>query len=169
MINIIGKRPPDTHGVKDESLPPSSSATAFARHYQPELVDQLKREHRQLLALNDEIRQAFELADYRQVVQKLIELRTSLKAHLLIEDIGLYSYLEHRLEDDAASSEVTRRFHHEMDAIGKAALEFMNKYEVSGVSPEVAAAFAKDFAHIGKILAHRIEKEELILYPLYQP
>jgi hypothetical protein len=37
------------------------------------------------------------------------------------------------------------------------------------VDKDLAKAFAKDFAIIGKVLVERIEKEEQVLYPLYMP
>lgn len=155
--------------IDEEPASIYSNDDAITHHYQPELIDQLKHEHQRLLDLHAEIRSALELANYAAVIDKLSELRTTLQAHLLIENVGLYSYLEHKMAESSANTDVTRRFHREMDTIGIAAMEFISKYQSTGLSHELAPTFAREFALIERILNSRIEKEEIILYPLYLP
>lgn len=167
MISFLRKRAVVT--TSPETPCPRASHAAVARHYQPELIAQLKAEHQHLLQLVADIKAGCEVANYAEVFDKLTELRTSLEAHLLIENAGLYLYLQHSLADDDTCAEVMRRFHSEMDAIGIAAMEFLNKYQAIGINSDLAPTFSQEFALISRILKNRIRNEELILYPLYLP
>ncbi|MCW8956215.1 MAG: hemerythrin domain-containing protein [Gammaproteobacteria bacterium] len=136
-------------------------------HYDPELINNLKKDHQELLAIYTDIKALFDAGDYITVSSRLADLRTGLQGHLLTENLKLYIYLEHMLRGDEANEDLISGFRKEMNAIAKTAMNFLKKYEAIGVDKELAAVFAKDFATIGEVLTKRIEKEETVLYALY--
>jgi regulator of sigma D len=76
-------------------------------------------------------------------------------------------YLEHSLTSDMASSALVHEFRQEMNGIGQAMLEFLNKYKEIATRPDFAVPFGKDLESVGKVLVDRIKREEDTLYPLY--
>jgi regulator of sigma D len=137
--------------------------------YSPTLIDELKRDHQQLLAIYMAIKAHFDSGNYAGVSAKLNEFRIALQGHLLTENVRFYIYLDRVHGQDEMKSELIRGFRREMDGIGRAALAFLKKYETIGVDKDLANAFAKDFAEIGVVLSERIQREESVLYPLYVP
>lgn len=145
----------------------AKTAPGTTIQYNPDLIVQLTKEHRQLLTMFGEIRVAFERGDYKKTVQKLNEFRSAFQAHLLTENVRLYIFLERSFADDETSYELIRGLRREMDGIARTALAFLEKYETIGIDKDVETSFARDVDAIGKILMHRIDSEEQALYPLY--
>lgn len=143
------------------------SAPGTDIHYDPQLIEKLKGDHQDLLALYGEIKSAFDAQDYDAVSRRLNEFRSGLQAHLLTENVRLYIYLSHMFKTDDTNFELIRGFRKEMDGIAKTAMDFLKKYDSIGVDADLAPSFAKDFATIGEVLGARIKKEESVLYPLY--
>jgi regulator of sigma D len=146
-----------------------ASAPGTEIRYSPTLIDDLKRDHRQLLTTYMAIKTSFDAGDYRSVSAKLNEFRIGLQGHLLTENVRFYIYLDRLHGQDEMNSDLIRGFRREMDGIGRAALNFLKKYDAIGVDQDLASAFAKDFAEIGAVLSDRIQREETVLYPLYMP
>ena len=158
-------------GATGRSATPSqfASAPGTGIRYSPTLIDELKKDHKQLLATYMAIKASFDGGDYRTVSAKLNEFRIGLQGHLLTENVRFYIYLDRVHGQDEMNSDLIRGFRREMDGIGRTALNFLKKYETIGVDKELAGAFAKDFAEIGTVLGERIQREESVLYPLYIP
>lgn len=156
-------------GRAQASAAQPGTAPGTGIRYSPTLIDELKNDHRQLLATYMVIKAAFDRGDYVTVSAKLNEFRLGLQGHLLTENVRFYIYLDRVHGHDEMNSDLIRGFRKEMDGIGRAALNFLKKYEMIGVDKELAGAFAKDFAEIGTVLGERIEREESTLYPLYVP
>lgn len=152
-----------------DAVKQSATAPGTDISHSPELIGQLKADHRKMLDLYGQISAAFEAENYARVSAKLDEFRSGLLGHLLTENLRLYIYLERSLAGDEINSDLIRGFRREMDGIGKATMNFLKKYEAIGVDKELAPAFAKDLSAVGKVLVERIEKEEQTLYPLYMP
>lgn len=167
LKNIFG--PGETTQPEAPATPQYNTAPGTEIRYHPELISELTADHKALLALYGEIKEAFDQADYPTVAEKLNTFRSDLQAHLLTENVRLYIYLNRSLGDDETNSELIQGFRREMNEIAKVAMNFLRKYEAIGVDKDLAKAFAKDFAIIGKVLVERIEKEEQVLYPLYMP
>lgn len=179
MFNLFRSRPASADAPHSSPAPddtraqPSPAQTGTAPgtgiRYSPSLIDELKRDHKQLLATYTAIKAAFDQGDYVRVSAKLAEFRIGLQGHLLTENVRFYIYLDRVHGQDEMNSDLIRGFRKEMDGIGRAALNFLKKYEMIGVDKELAGAFAKDFAEIGTVLGERIQREESTLYPLYVP
>lgn len=138
-------------------------------HYHPELIADLKQDHRDLLALHDEIQTRFETNDYETVAVKVGQFRADLQKHLLAENVLLYVYLGHVFADDEAKAKITQDFRFEMTKIGRFAARLLKKYENIDNEPDLVETFHSDFFYVGRVLGERIEREEQVLYPLYGP
>ncbi|MBT9499239.1 MULTISPECIES: hemerythrin domain-containing protein [Zoogloea] len=152
-------------------VPAASKPTApgTSIQYHPELIGQFENDHRELLRLFTEIRASVLAGDLPATSGYLDEFRHMLHGHLLKENVRLYIYLEHALANDTVSHDLMHRFRHEMDAIGKVVVAFLEKYRHLAEQPELADAFAQELDGIGKVLVERIRSEEVSLYPLYGP
>lgn len=169
MFNLFGKKPSPAIPENQEHADIYKTAPGTQIHFHPDLIDKLKTDHRQLLAIYGEIKTLFDEGDYEQASQRLDYFKSELQGHLLTENIKLYIYLDHMLSGDEMNASLIKEFRHEMDVIAKAALRFLSKYEAIGVDKDLAPSFAKDFAEIGRVLGQRIKREEEVLYPLYLP
>lgn len=138
-------------------------------HYDPQLIDKFKNDHHQLLGLFGAIKSAFDAGNYALVAENLDKFRSGLQAHLLVENVRLYIYLEHMLAGDETSYELVHGFRREMEGIGRVAVAFLTKYKTIGVDKDLAASFGRELDGIGKVLVDRITREEETLYPLYLP
>ncbi len=150
---------------------PASGPTApgTAIRHDPGLIAALKDDHRLLLEIFGSIQEASAAGDLRAVQKRLGQFRIVLQDHLLRENVRLYVYLEHLLRGDATSHELIHGFRHEMDAIGKAVVGFLERYKSIAAEPRLAASFGDDLAAIGEALTARINREEATLYPMYAP
>lgn len=154
---------------KSQAKSSSAAAPGTAIHYHPELIEQLKHDHRALLALFGSIQQDFAAEKLGDVVTHLDAFRVAIQSHLLTENVRLYIYLEHQLEEDPVKHELIHGFRHEMDGIGKAVMGFLARYRKLSVDRNLMATFGRDLEMVGNILVSRIQREEATLYPLYLP
>lgn len=58
---------------------------------------------------------------------------------------------------------------HEMDGIGKAATTFLSKYARLAEEAALQATFLAELDAVGRVLVERIQREESVLYPMYEP
>lgn len=149
--------------------PTSATAPGTMIRHDPALVGGLKQDHQLLLEIYGSIRKAAAAGDLPAVQTRLEHFRIVLQDHLLKENVRLYVYLEHMLQGDPTSHEMMHGFRHEMDAIGRTVVGFLNRYKFIAGEPSLAAAFAVELDSIGQALAARIRREEQTLYPMYQP
>ncbi len=135
--------------------------------YQPELIDQFKKDHKELLTLFTNIVNAAEGRDTVQIPALLTEFKRRIMGHLLQENIQLYVYLKYLYADDSMTSELTKSMQKEMSAIGKTVLDFISKYTAKGAKYD--QEFRDGLQGIGAVLVERIKVEEENLYGLYLP
>ena len=136
--------------------------------YNPNLVNKLEDDHQELLGIFGEINEAFAVADYSLVTDKLKEFKRGFLDHILVENVSLYVYMKSAFHDDEANIDLIQEFRSEMDGIGKVVRAFLLKYETIGVDKDLASSFGAELAGIGEALVARIKREEGTLYPLYQ-
>jgi len=153
---------PPPVAVQEEPVAPGTNI-----RFHPELIGKLTSDHQLLLSLFSETSNAAARGDVAAAAEWLEAFRAALQSHLLTENIRLYVYLEHLFADDPSSYSLIHEFRHEMDGIGKAVIKFLTKYEDLATHPEMADAFSRDLAAVGKVLAKRIGREEGTLFPLY--
>ena len=169
MFNLFKKSTDKNEEPSSANRQDYPTAPGTEIRYSPELIDNLKDEHQTLVGLYGEIQTAFENEQYEAVSQLLDRFRGILQGHLLTENVRLYIYLERHFAHDDTNADLIREFRREMDGIGKTVMNFLRKYEAIGVNHDLAGAFGRDFAELGKVLTQRIEREENTLYPLYMP
>lgn len=167
---LFGKKEEETRPSQQQSAArPGAMAPGTHIAYSPELVDELKQEHQQLIAVFQGIAEAFGEGDLAETCRRLETFRGGILAHLLKENVRFYIYLEHALAGDPTSHALMHQFRHEMDGIGKAVVAFLTKYSEMATKPELAASFGADLNAVGSVLVQRIQNEESNLYPLYLP
>lgn len=137
--------------------------------YDPRLIDQLKLEHQALLSIYKEIQESYKVKNTNKLVIDLGRFRTQLTGHLLKENVRFYMYVESLLTQDPTSIQIIQQFRQEMDGIGKAVIDFLDKYRAVNDNPQLMSSFGEDLEKIGSVLAKRILNEEGTLYPLYMP
>jgi hypothetical protein len=146
-----------------------SPAPGAGNPYRPELVGKLKSDHKDLLNLYGEIKQASDVKDFQLVGRKLRKFRILFNGHILTENTRLYSYMERILSRDPVNASIIKDFKSEMNDIGIVVHNFLKKYESVGINPELAQTFGHEWAGIGTVLVKRVQQEEGELYPLYAP
>lgn len=157
--------PDPAHSMEDtESFAPGTSI-----RYSADLVERLVRDHRLMLERFTAISEAAHAGRLDEVVPLLERFRVDLHAHLLVENVRLYVYLEHTLADDPVSHALMHEFRHDMDDIGKKVVAFLARYVRLGEDPALAHSFVADLERVGSVLVDRIQREEDTLYPLYAP
>lgn len=162
------KEPPVMAVVEPEpELPASRTAPGTRIRHDPELIGQLKRDHRDLLNLYMEIKHIFETGAYHRIGDRLHQFRAAVQEHFMKEKIRLYIYLEHSLPRDSEEYARVHAFRLELEGIGKAVLAFLRKYENIAQERELIDSFEQEFGAIGEVLTRRITAEESQLYPLY--
>lgn len=147
----------------------AASAPRTSIHHDPELISGLKADHGKLLRTFQSIAAASVAGEFKTVQDLLGQFQSMIQDHLLKENVRLYVYLEHQLENDPVSHQMMHGFRHEMDGIGRVVVSFLAKYRTISQHPELAASFPADLHGIGEALVARIKREEDVLYPMYSP
>lgn len=144
-----------------------TSGQPRAISYDPTLIERLKTDHEDLVALYQKLGTLLEASKYGDIRSELINFKTRFEAHILTENVRFYVYLEQHLED-VHNTELMRDFRREMNTIARGVVEFVKKYQFSAFDGELRSQFVQDYQAVGGLLAQRIEREESGLYPLYQ-
>lgn len=131
----------------------------------PALVEQLRKQHAEIEALTTRIEAALRDRDPAALAHEVGEFQRTLMAHLELEDRRLYPALVERVEAHGASlnRSVVATYRSNMAQIGETLRHFFDSYS----DPIDLAGFARNWPMVQRLLSHRIESEELTLYPLY--
>lgn len=134
--------------------------------YDPQLLTNLKKDHRILLNQMHSLSEAAKSKDLEHLPLLLDIFRSTMLAHVSQEIIKLYVYLLGNLPHDLEQYKHIRTFRKEMDAILIDILNFLDTYkDVEKI--EQGQNFQNDLKQIIDMFSLRIEKEENILFPLY--
>ena len=126
-----------------------------------DLIQTLKAEHRNIGSILGRVQ---ELGIHTEAGRKaLLSAKTGLLAHLEREDERLYPPLMEAAEDDEIIRDALEFFTDNIADLAKAALAFFDKYETS----DHQAEFAADFDGLVGALTKRIQKEESVIYRMY--
>jgi len=137
--------------------------------YRPQLVEELKRDHRQLEFSFGALVAAHREGDFDACVDKLKRFTSILRAHLLKENLHLYVYLKHALRSDSEATALMNSMRIEMQHIGKTLNAFATEYVSSPWDEAKRYQLGIDLHKIAGVLKQRIATEESTLYPLYMP
>lgn len=159
---------PDKDTARTAMLDAGQDAGRTIR-YDPGLVDGLKDDHQELVAMYTALGERVAAGDFHGVDAALQEFKIRLEAHLLTENVRFYVYVEQSMAEDEVNYELIRGFRKEMNSIARAVVEFVRRYRQQPVGPATQAQFIREHGEVGRLLAQRIAREESELYVLYQP
>ncbi len=126
------------------------------------LIEEFKREHSEILAILNEVKELGILSKEGQA--KLMSIKASLLEHLWNENERIYPVLWKEAEHNKNLKELLDLFAIEMVDVTKVAQQFFNKLHEGTVDRNFPDEFETLFASISK----RIKNEEEILYDEYE-
>lgn len=135
--------------------------------YHPELIEQLRRDHLSLLGLLASMEEYSLAGDMPAALSQLHTLKRELQAHVLLEKVRLYVYLDHQLPATDPSRALVRQMRHRISAVANTVSAFVDHYRAS--AHESALTFMGELESIAQLLVSHIQEEEDLLYPLYRP
>ena len=136
--------------------------------YDPQLIDQLKHDHGELLQIFGQVGAAHQAREYALVAKHLHAFKLALQGHILSENVRFYAYLQGNLLKDSDEASLMHEFRREMNTIARGVTDFLKEYGGEGrLSTDNHAEFAQNLGEVGALLVQRIEREERNLYPLY--
>jgi hypothetical protein len=139
-------------------------------NYQADLTNILKEEQHNLLTIYSEILQTAANRDFTKTYVKLNTFKSQLKQHLMNKFKNLYVFIELRAQDHTEEDKLQiRGFRNEMNIISSTLTGIINKYTGSdnSINDETIECFIAEFSAAGGALGDKIQKEEMVLYPLY--
>jgi hypothetical protein len=142
---------------------------ALSYAYSPQLIDELRQEHRALIKRCTDIERMAVEARVQGIPHGLSAFKSKFNVHALRENLHCYGYLERQLAKRPAELAAIAKLRDEMDGFGHQLLEFVEKYRSAGVTRANAQEFLNGLRGIGKLLQERIQRVEAALYPLYKP
>ncbi len=129
------------------------------------LIDELKKEHSEILATLNEVKKLGILSKEGQ--DKLMSLEVSLFAHLEMEDDQLYPALRKEAEHNNSIKDTLDLFAIDMENVSKIVREFFEKYS-EGFPDMEPKELSEDFENLLTALTKRICNEEESLYDEYE-
>lgn len=162
-----GDKQDSRHATHNSHARIDTAARARGISYDASLIERLKNDHEDLVALYQKIGSLLESGKYGDIRSELVNFKTRFEAHILTENVRFYVYLEQQLQD-SHNIELMRDFRREMNTIARGVVEFVKKYQFTAFDAGLREQFAQDYRTVGGLLAQRIEREESSLYPLYQ-
>lgn len=146
-----------------------ASAPGTAIRYSPDLIEDLKTDHKQLFALHRDMVEALRDGRQEEVRSLLQTFEDLLNAHLLTERVRLYAYMDGYFSTDARTREMLRVYRTEMDRIGDSVRMMIKKYKTLAPDSRQRTDFEHDLEELRLVLNERMSREESTLYPLYMP
>lgn len=135
--------------------------------FYPKLIDHLELDHQNLLNLYIGVGDSLSQKEFQVIPEQLSTFKLDFKAHLDVENIKFYGFLEQRLKGHNELFASLRRFRKEMRSIERTVIKFLDYWMDFGVDRASAATFKAEYNAIGAALVKRIESEEKELYTMY--
>jgi hypothetical protein len=129
------------------------------------LIEELKKEHSEILTTLNEVKELGILSKEGQ--EKLMSLEVSLFAHLEMEDDELYPTLRKEAEHNNSIKDTLDLFAIDMENVSKIVRKFFEKYS-EGFSGIDLKELSEDFENLLAALTKRIGNEEESLYEEYE-
>ena len=126
------------------------------------LIEEFKREHSEILAILNEVKELGILSKEGQA--KLMSIKASLLEHLWNENERIYPVLWKEAEHNKDLKELLDLFAIEMEGVTKVVQQFFDKFHEGTVDRDFTHEFEAVFAAVSK----RIKNEEEILYGEYE-
>ena len=157
----------------NSSSPAQNNNTLQQKHdttikFRPELVSKLINDHHAIFALYNDLLGLANNQEYSHVGEKVHEFKSMLQAHVIVENVQFYTYLETTLSDDPTNLEFIKDVRKEMNDIAHAVIKFSKKYQDAHFNTRLKQEFSDDLENIGAVLTQRVSMEESQLYTLYE-
>lgn len=161
---------PDPPKNKPTTLsgPQPDAAPGSSIQYHADLIPRFKNQHADLQKSFQAIRAHAQNGDLVDAKKSLLTFKQALTAHLLEENIKLYTYLSRCVANNTDSKELMLNLKSEMERIGTAMGRILNKY-MDAATPPDRQTLLDDLDEVGTMLFNRIQREETSLYELYVP
>ncbi len=168
LSRLIGGK---TNGVSSalHTLGFKRTSTANGIGYDAGLVGRLRQDHRELLRIFAAIKRAAGEGDFDRLPDLLISFKQTFQAHMMLENVKFYIYLQLYCELDAETLSLVCEARKEMDGIGQSVAKFVNAHLACVPTPATLEGFKAELSQIGATLLWRVQLEESRLYALYQP
>lgn len=153
--------------ILNKELPNKPLTPKVNISYKENLVDSLKNDHQKLFEIYGELINLTNSNDFLKIPGKLGELKLALQAHVLVENVHFYVYVQEKHKDDPINSEFIHDVRKDMNTIARVVVDFVKKYQMKVFTNEVKVAFFEELNAIGDALTKRIDMEEAQLYTLY--
>ncbi|PCI37435.1 MAG: hypothetical protein COB46_13525 [Rhodospirillaceae bacterium] len=127
-----------------------------------ELIKSLKAEHANIVKTLLDVKELGIATNEGH--KKLLAAKAGLLAHLEKEDQQLYPELLKLAEEDEIVRDALEFFQEDMVDVSKLALNFFTKYQDDSSNQ----GFSDDFANLTHLLLQRIQKEESVIYKMYE-
>jgi len=137
----------------------------MAKHYDPKLIDELKKEHNILFNIFTKINDNYEKENFEQVLKLLKEFQTEFLEHIEFEDEYFYPYVKTKYKYVPETLKIIEEKQSEMLNITDTVKKFAENYAtVEKIKNE---SFKKNLQQIGEALTNRVKFEEETLYLYY--
>ena len=127
-----------------------------------ELIEEFKRDHAEIMAMLNEVKELGILSKEGQA--KLISIKEHLLAHLKKEDEKLYPAIRKEAEDNEKLRNTLDLFTLDMEMVSSVVQGFFDKYSEG----EIDGNFSENFERLSVALSTRIRNEEDALYEEYE-
>jgi len=137
--------------------------------YDNTLIDTLRKEHTGILFIYKELMRYAENRNYSQVEQRLMQFSTVMKEHYAFADKELYSYLKCFIQIKYPKREKAfNELSLEMKNISIEAFFSVTQSPNIPLRDDTYDNFISEFMHLGEQIKKRIEREESVLFKMYE-
>jgi PAS domain S-box-containing protein len=167
-IKLIKEAFPDDDSVADKQVKKvkENKSTKKENKFKkdPNLIDTLKKEHKEIQEILEKIKESDKIGE--KEIALLIKSKTIILNHLKKEDDKLYPVLKLIAKTDDSLKQTLKVFGKEMEGITGFVISFYDKY--SDVEQFDKKSFYKDLSKFIVTFNDRVQKEEMILYKVYE-
>jgi len=137
--------------------------------YRPTLIPTLVDEHRGMVEHLAQVLAPFERGELSTTGKLLDQFKHETITHVYKETTQLYLYLQYVLVDRPDEFAQMRKIRKEMDSIVADTMAFLEKYEALENDRQKQNTFKAEMEALRDHWLRRVETEETLLFPMYQP
>ncbi len=158
-----------THPAPTTAPPPLAPGVSI--RYHPELIEQLRQSHLDLLSLVAHMEQLALEGDLPGALAQLPQFKRQLQACLLLANVRLYVYLEHLLPRQHPGYPLVRHARHSLNTVNSESMAFVERQlrPQATVTALSTVNFMHELGTVAQLMVSQIQQEEDHLYPLYRP
>lgn len=133
-------------------------------------LNDLKNDHKTIMQILDDIKGFTQTKDIPGITGRMDQLKNGLLAHLKKEDDKIYAdLLNVAKERNIELVTITiNTFSTAMKGIAARVLKFFDKYSNKEEIARLTTEFYKDFQETYEDILKRVDREEKVLYPMYE-